>query len=248
MFKRTWIAVAVTAGLAGAMAWACGPMFPNQLLDRRGATLRYVPQNSFAFEAQHLLPATDTLVGVEPPPYDDGPDKKTDAYQASSLGVTVAQLARINALRALDTGGDAYAQGQDLPEDLRLYTAGALDFGKGDLDKAATRFGQVLALPAEQSKLRAVWAAYMLGRIHAARANAAASDAGLFARERNAAAKAFELARRLALKGDSDTQGLAVASFGEEARLWLYDHGRQCRWNDLGASPADAGDADSGAG
>jgi len=233
MFKRSWIVIAATAGVAGAAAWACGPMFPNQLLDNRGATLKAVPQNSFAFEAEHLLPATDKLVSVEPPPYDYGPDKKSDTNEARSLGVTVAQYTRIVALRALDSGDAAYELGKDLPEDLRLYTAGAVDYAKGDLDKAVARFAQVLALPTDQATLRAVWAAYMLGRIHAAKAHDAANDASVFASERAAAAKAFELARTRAVGGASDTQGLAVASFGEEARLWLYDHGTQCTWQDL---------------
>lgn len=245
MPKRTWIAFAAAAGLAGAAAWACGPMFPNQLLDHRGATLKAVPENSFAFEAQHLLPATDSLVSVEPPSYDYGAAKKSDANEAKALGVTVAQFARIEALRALANGDDAYAQGKDLPEDLRLYTAGAVDFTKGDFDKAATRFGQVLALPADQSKLRAVWAAYMLGRIHAAKAHDAATDAAAFSSERAAAAKAFELARARAVQGASDTQGLAVASFGEQARLWLYDHGRQCTWADLRGMTSGAADGDA---
>ena len=240
MFKRAGIVVMVAACLVAAAAWACGPMFPNQLLDNRGATLRAVPQNSFAFEAQHLLPATDTLVSVESPPFYYGPDKKSAAEAAGALGVSVARYARIEALRALDSGDAAYAQGKDLPEDLRLYVAGALDYIKGDPAKAAARFAQVLALPADQAKLRAVWAAYMLGRIHAARAHDAANDAAVFASERAAAAKAFELARTRALEGASDTQGLAVASFGEEARLWLYEHGRQCTWRDLSGGASDA--------
>ncbi|MBD8879224.1 hypothetical protein IHE49_01880 [Rhodanobacter sp. 7MK24] len=246
MFKRTWIAAAAAAAFAGAVAWACGPMFPNQLLDRRGATLKAVPQNSFAFEAQRLLPATDKLAGDESSPDDSGPAKKDDATEAKSLGVSVAQLASTRVLRTLDSGDAAYEQGKDLPEDLRLYTAGAVDYAKGDADKAAARFEQVLALPPEQAKLRATWAAYMLGRIHAAKAHDATADAPAFANERTAAAKAFELVRTRAVEGASDTQGLAVASFGDEARLWLYDHGAQCSWAELyGVSPDTSSD-DSG--
>lgn len=238
MHKRQWIVAAVVAGLAGAVAWACGPMFPNQLLDQRAETLKSVPQNSFAFEAMHLLPATDKLQGSEPPAY--GERAKGDDAEAQSLGVTSAQLARVKALRALDSGDAAYEQGKDLPEDLRAYTAGAVDFDKGDAGKAAVRFEQVLALPAEQSKLRSVWAAYMLGRIHAREANDQASNAAVFQRERSAAAKAFQWARTRAVEGASDTQGLAVDSFGEEARLWLYAKGKQCTWNDLTGVAADS--------
>lgn len=245
MLKRQWIVAAVIAGLAGAVAWACGPMFPNQLLDHRADTLTSVPQNSFAFEAMHLLPATDKLVDEDASA--SGEDAKADAAQAKSLGVSEAQLARIHALRALDSGDAMYAQGADLPEDLRAYTAGAVDYAAGDTLAAAKRFEQVLALPPEQAKLRSVWAAYMLGRIHADEAQGRAAEAATFQRERAAAAKAFQLARARAVEGASDTQGLAVASFGEEARLWLYNRGKQCTWADLYGVSADASsDGDEG--
>lgn len=245
MSTRPWI-VAAFVGLAGALAWACGPMFPSQLLDQRAATLKAAPQNSFAYEAMHLLPPTDKLASNEPPPY--GADDKDAAARARALGLSAAQLARVDALRALDSGDAAYAQGSDLPDDLRLYTAGAVDWDKHEADKATARFEQLLALPPEQARLRSVWAAYMLGRIHADAANAAASDASIFSRERAASAKAFGEARTRALDGASDTPGLAVASFGEEARLYLYSHGKQCRWADLyGADAAsDEGDASDG--
>lgn len=247
MFKRSWIVAAVVAGLAGAVAWACGPMFPNQLLDHRGETLKAVPQNSFAFEAMHLLVATDKLAVEEPSLYDDGGQHKDAAAQAKSLGISIAQLERVGALRALDDGDAAYAQGSDLPEDLRAYTAGAVDYAKGHEDKAASRFEQVLALPSAQATLRGLWAAYMLGRIHAANAASASSDATVFSRERAAAAKAFQLARMRAVEGVLDPQGLAVSSFGEEARLYLYGHGTQCSWNDLyGVADEDnSGDGDT---
>lgn len=241
MFKRPWIVAAVVAGLAGAVAWACGPMFPNQLLDQRASTLKAVPQNSFAFEAMHLLAATDKLVTGQAAADDDRANPKADEAEAKSLGVSTVQLARIHALRALDTGDAAYEQGKDLPEDLRAYMAGAVDFAKGNDDRAAARFEQVLALPAEQSTLRSVWAAYMLGRIHAAHAKSSAADAATFQRERAAAAKAFQLARTRAVDGASDPQGLAVDSFGEEARLYLYSHGKQCSWGDLSGATLDDG-------
>jgi len=245
MFKRSWIVAAVVAGLAGAVAWACGPMFPNQLLDHRGDTLKAVPQNSFAFEATHLLVATDKLAVEEPSLYDDGGQHKDDAAQAKSLDISIAQLGRVDTLRALDDGDAAYAQGSDLPEDLRAYTAGAVDYARGHEDKASLRFEQVLALPPAQATLRGVWAAYMLGRIHAANAASASNDATVFSRERAAAAKVFQLTRTRAVEGALDSQGLAVSSFGEEARLYLYGHGTQCNWNDL-YGVADANNSEDG--
>ena len=230
MMKRQWIVAALVAGLAGAVAWACGPMFPNQLLDQRAGTLKATPQNSFAFEAMQLLEPTDKLTPEAPNLSADGADQ---AAQAKALGLTPAQADRVAALKQAANGAAAFDQGTDLPADLRAYTAGAVAFAQGNVEAASASFEQVLALPPDQAKLRSVWAAYMLGRIHAATANEAAADASAFQRERAAAAKAFQLARSRAVDGAFDTQGLAIASFGDEARLYLYAHGTQCSWGNL---------------
>ncbi|WP_199096494.1 hypothetical protein [Dyella sp. ASV21] len=239
MYKRSWIVAGLLTSLAGAVAWACGPMFPNQLLDHRADTLKATPQNSFAFEAMHLLEPTDKLVAA---PSGGGDASAPDAAaQAKTLGLSTAQAERVAALRQLDSADEAYAQGKDLPADLRAYTAGAVAFAQERLDDAAARFEEVLALPPEQAKLRGVWAAFMLGRIHAEQMKAA-GDATAFQHARSEAAKAFELARTRAVAGADDAQALAVASFGEEARLYLYSAGEQCSWDNLNDSQNHCGD------
>jgi tetratricopeptide (TPR) repeat protein len=224
MMKQKSLAIGFAMALVGAVAWACGPDFPTQMLDDRAATLAVVPQNTFAFEAAHLLPATDGLEAVE--------------------------------------GGSAAKEadfGTDLPADVRAYVAGAADwkratadcpgapdsqygeslskppcavFDAAALDAAQASFEQVLALPPDQSVRRGAWAAYMLGEVHALRAAKVAGTAA-FAAHRDAAAKAFQQVRARVLAGASDAQGLAVASFGEEARLSLYADGKPCVWVDL---------------
>lgn len=254
MYKRQWIAAGLLAGIAGATVWACGPDFPSQLLDRREATLKATPQNSFAFEAAQLLPATDELPDDETA---EAPKADDAAATAVSLGLTPEQWKQVEPLNQLGDGDEAYAQGKDLPEDLRLYTAGAVDYHATEkpcegsdesgaapaercvdsagaaMDRAVARFEKVLALPPAQAKLRGVWAAYMLGRIHAERARDQAADPAAFKRESEAAAKAFQAARTRALDGGSDTQGLALSSFGEEARLHLYVDGNPCGWHEI---------------
>src|SRR5271154_1206383 len=74
--------------------------------------------------------------------------------------------------------------------------------------KAAQRFDALLQLP-PSDRLRATWAAYMLGRIYA------------LAGDGDKAAAHFQLTRTLAMQGAPDPSGLAVASYGEEARLHL---------------------------
>ncbi|MBT2118742.1 hypothetical protein KK141_16205 [Dyella sp. LX-66] len=272
MYKRQWIAAGLLAGIAAATVWACGPDFPSQLLDHRELTLKATPQNSFAFEAASLLPATDKL-----PDDDSGEAPKADdaAAMAKWLGLAPAQWQQLAELRQLQSGAEVYEKGKGLPEDLRLYAAGAADFeiaqgaceGHGaasedasaagedaapapahcmvssgpGMDQAVASFEKVLALPPEQAKLRSVWAAYMLGRIHAERALDQAGDAAAFKREREAAAKAFQQARARALDGGSDTQGLALSSFGEEARLHLFVDGKRCGWNEIAGPDNDCG-------
>ncbi len=99
------------------------------------------------------------------------------------------------------------------------------------LASAEARFSQVLALPEARARPRAVWATYMRGQIHAARSVMAGGDADTSVREIDAAARDYALARTRAAAGDPDPDGLAVASYGEEARLYLSAHG--CGWADF---------------
>lgn len=135
---------------------------------------------------------------------------------------------------AASNGDVAFALGKDLPPAIRAYTAAAVDFrlahlpavanqGEGTsptvaltaeqrvaLDNSIPRFQAVLALSDADKRPRAVAAAYMLGRAYALRG--ASDDTAL-------AAKAFSMTRTLAWAGLPDPDGLAVASFGEQARL-----------------------------
>ena len=68
-------------------------------------------------------------------------------------------------MRAETSGDLANDEGELLPASVRLYTAGAVDFHKGDTSKAISRFEEILDLPANERRDREVWAAYMLGRL-----------------------------------------------------------------------------------
>ncbi|MDQ7995162.1 MAG: hypothetical protein AAGC76_04840 [Luteibacter sp.] len=250
MMKSHSLAVGTALALAGAVALACGPWFPSQMLDDRAATLAAVPQNTFAFEAAHLLPSTDSLVAVEASRYgerDTKPDLPPD------------QAERVKTLMASASGADAFVAGEGLPQDVRGYVAGAVDWKRavadcpeapevnypdvagrplctdfdGDaLAKAQGQFEAVAALAPDQAKARGAWAAYMLGEVHALRAGKAFGTPA-FAAERAAAVKAFQDTRARVLAGASDAQGLAVASFGEEARQSLYAGGKPCLWAEM---------------
>jgi tetratricopeptide (TPR) repeat protein len=266
MLKHKWIMAAAALPLLGAVAWACGPMFPNPLLDDRPATLKGTPQNTFAWEAARLVPAGDALKAKEARTADVG-DK---AVQRTNAGFSAGQAISLKAMDEAGTGDDAYAKGEGLPEAIRLYEAGAVDFrhaahlcpgvavsGAADgaaascamlsgavLEGAANRFRGVLALPEKEREARVVAAAFMLGRIGYLRMRACdtcANDDTLAATE-----AAFVQTRELATKNAPDPDGLAVASFGEQARLHLRavrgDVARFCDWRDFqGATACAAG-------
>jgi len=200
--RRFGLIAAACVCLSVSVAIACGPDFPWQLLDDRPATFKAAPANSFVFEAARIAPPPpDKLAAVE----SDDPDALA---KAEAIGLTPEQVTILRQARTASTGDGAFQQGGALPPSVRLYTAGAIDFRRHEIGPAQQRFEAVLQLP-ESDRLRATWAAFMLGRIHA------------LANDTNAASQAFELTRELAIKGAPDPLGLAVATYGEEARLHL---------------------------
>jgi hypothetical protein len=206
MFGRKAAIGALLILAAASAALACGPFFPWQLLDNRPVTLKSTPHNSFAWEASHLVTPRDHLGAVEPALEEDDTHKAADFRAAEDAGLTRAQIAGVDAMRAAATGDDAWRAGAAVPEAVRLYTAGAVAFRHGDDAGAAARFAAVLALAPDTRKQRATWAAFMAGRV-AAQQNDATKAAAMFA-----------LTRSFAVAGAPDPLGLAVASYGEEAR------------------------------
>lgn len=194
----------LSLGTVTALACAIDP--PEQLLSDRNGSLKSYSANSFAGEVKLLFQAADARLKLQESG-DNGyfsPDLEAkERAKERHQGLTDAQAAVLDKLGE-DANGDAVLA-SDLPLALRLYTAGAIDFHHDRLDAALQYFQQVLALPEDQQTLRGCWAAYMIGRIALARADDAMVD------------KYFPLTRTLAAQG-MDDPGLAVASFGEQAR------------------------------
>jgi hypothetical protein len=200
-------------GCITSVATACGPDFPTQLLDDREATLKAFPTNSFAYEASHLVPAiSDRFKSVETEIYWYSDDRIDEAYRAQLAkaeadGLTSIQAKTLGLMREANSGDQAYDMGDRLPEEIRLYVAGAVDFRSGLLPAAATRFKAILGLAENERRARSVWAEFMIGEI-AVKASDSAE-----------ASTAFVKTRQLAIDGAADPLGLAVASFGEEGKL-----------------------------
>ena len=190
------------------VALACAFIFPWQLLDNREETLDKMPveEHSFAWAEAHVFPSPkDKLIPVENEDSNE-PEAVTHA-EVTELSSDQAEVVR--QMRLETTGDSAFNRGAMLPASVRLYTAGAVDFHKGDSAKAMRRFKAILDLPASGRRDREVWAAYMLGRLYGREGEVAE------------ASKSFALTRELANDGAPDPLGLGVASFGEEARLHL---------------------------
>lgn len=192
------------ACLLPALAWACGPDFPVDLLENRKASLLEFPDGTFAFEASHLLPKpADHLPVVE---FDD-PDAATAARnQAETIGLSRDEAWRVNAMRTAHSPGDAQASGAGLAPELFEYTLGALAFKAGDNAAAHAHFEKVLALPPTQRVRRGLWARYMLARTYLRTGDSELANA------------AFGQVRKGVRDGLPDPLGLAVASLGEQAR------------------------------
>jgi len=204
MARRNFFTLAALLCFGAGLAVACGPFFPWQLLDDRAAALKATPANSFTFEASHLVPApSDSLRAVQADYAGQEPAPDEARAKADAADLTPAQLALVERMRTASDGDAALALGGALPAAERLYTAGAVDFRAGNYRQAIDRFAAV-------GTERATWAAFMTGRAEAALGH----DAH--------AAEAFARTRQLARDGAPDPLGLAVASYGEEARLHLH--------------------------
>ena len=214
MYSRRFAAVCTLILIGASAALACGPFFPWQLLDDRSETLKAAPINGFSFEAARLVPAPDDglkPVEIENSGWNSDEDKQKAALKqrtdAEAVGLAADQVALVTKMRSVESGDAAFALGADLPEAVRLYTAAAVDFGHERWGEAEARLKAVLTLPAPAGQLRATWAAYTLGR--------------LYAQHDGDAVPPFALVRTLALAGAPDPMGLAVASYGEEAKTHL---------------------------
>ena len=200
-------------------AFACGPFFPATIIDQGDASLLSSPAISF-------LKILDSL-GLPPPEFKAVPSPRIPYHDPDYAAQTLsAELADLRAAGASETVVAHHLQRRqlpdnpkdyrepdpltDLPREFALYYTGALAFRKADIPAARTAFEAVLALPAAERRYKTTWAAYMLGQI--------ATRSG----DKTQAVEWFTKTREYARTGFVDSNGLAAASLGEEARF-LYD-------------------------
>ena len=210
MFIRRVVFLAFACALPLTATLACGPDFPQDLLDDRKASLFDLPEGTFDFEASRLLPRPDDrLRAVEDSTADDPGDARE---KAEAIGLNADEAKKVRMMRAAPGVSAAATIGAGLAPELLDYTLGAIAFKAGDMGAAAARFRSVLALSPVERPRRGLWVQYMLGRVLAAGGDT------------DHAIAAFETLRERALSGLADPLGLAVASFGEQARI-QWHHG-----------------------
>lgn len=211
MKPRNRLSLALLSALAVGSVWACGPDFPNEVLDDRARTLSHLPEGAFHVEVARLLPKPDArFVANEPQDYWDPETAQRELRSAAeSRDLAPEEHERVVAMRQAGDAAAAFAAGEGLPDDIRHYVAGAVAWQQDQLDLARDHFERALAANPAPDARRASWAQYMLARI------AARGD------DLDAAALAFAKVRERVAAGAPDPLGLAVASFGEEAALHL---------------------------
>ena len=256
-------AVTALAVLLAGRAVACGPFFPNNLLDGGDAAVLQPPVADFQRELERMNPAAAGPRAVMPAAGQNR-DEQTAAAELADLtaalrakhvpreeasaiiGFQLAQRAKLNAyleeLKAresvrvfvTDTNGEnGYWGGATnppppvpellpapgLPAEFADYFKGVIEWRQGDTWKACEHWQHLLDLPPAERHYKSTWAEFMLGKHKAAYTNEYGQDEAL---------KHFERVRALAAAGFADSAGLAVASGGLEAQIYLRreDYGR----------------------
>lgn len=215
-------------------AQACGPDFPLQLLSDRGLHLQTLPEPAFALA---VLPLASVTVQWPQPEkifssqYDWQQQRLISATEQAEQQLLPQQQAElVKQMRAQPDADAALKLGAALPAELRLYTAAAVAFERAP-EQATALFEQLLALPAAEQQQRRSWALYSLARLQASEG------------KRDSAILLFQQLREEVSKGLNDPLQLAVASFGEEARLYLNQqdwqqaiglYASQAQWQESG--------------
>ena len=218
--RSLWV-LAPLAALGAGASWveACGPDWV-QLLPNRQRELREPVPMVLADELKAVvLPSPldtalrKTLVADAAQQVDTqfetAEDRGKRMLKAQQQGLSTDDAQAFATARQAAAADAAEAAAPKLAVAWRRYAAAAVEVRLDHADAARQRFEQLLALPPDQAKPMAVWAAYSLGRL-------------LKDSDTAAAATAFASARRWRSQGAPDPLGLAVDSLGEEARLHLH--------------------------
>src|SRR3954462_13999242 len=122
VIRRGAVGAALAFFAAMGAALACGFGFPAFLLDNRQASLLGLkPEDWLTAHITDLMPhPTDDLKAVEQE------SVTTDSVERGDVEQSLAP--KLAAMRGTNDGATAYSAGEGLPEAVRLYIAGAVEF------------------------------------------------------------------------------------------------------------------------
>lgn len=238
------LAAMITAVLIAPLSsHACGPDFPNRLLVDRNATLLYMPEGNFAFEASRLVPVDKQLpLWKEPPP--------ETAAKPMPLSLEQQTINQMRATRTVEEADAVNAQG--MTHAAHLYTLGAVAFARQD-PRTEAYFQQVLALPVAEQGDWGLRAQYSIGRLlmgdFGTPENESDTPRTVIKHPEKAqldrATAAFQQVIDQVKSGTADPDQLALSSLGQQARIHLWQ-GEIATAVRLYAQQAAQGDADGG--
>jgi len=259
-FKAAIFLAAVISGFAD-NTFACGPFFPNNLLDAGDSAVLQPPVADFQRELERMKLVTAQtravpLAGGQKYFEQSTEVEMTDLAAAlkrekiSSEQATVimqahlAERMKLNAfLKAQDEWRQfhswiydtnyieqpntnpppvfpAIAVTPGLPREFADYFEGAIAWQNHKTWDANRAWERLLELPPSERHFKSVWAAFMLGNYYAEDVtNNPYYEIKLS--DEDEALKYFGQVRTLATNGYTDSLGLATASLGEEARVYL---------------------------
>lgn len=235
--------------------FACGPDFPNNLLNGGDEAVLQAPVANFQRELERMKLVTTKLRAVPTAAGQKFYEQSTELEMSdlaaalkrkkiSSETATVilqshlAERMKLNAFLKARTDWECFFSGYTnddsgyhalpntnppppfpavaatpgLPREFALYFQGAIAWQKNADWSAHDFWNALLGLPESERRFKSTWAEYMLARYHANQTNDVMDAEAL---------KHFEQVCVLAKKGFADSSGLATASVGEAARIYL---------------------------
>ncbi|MDB6037581.1 MAG: LysM domain protein [Verrucomicrobiales bacterium] len=216
---------------------ACGPWFPNSLLDNGDEAVLAAPYASFFREIERMQlvssahaarPLTNTQSYAEQAAEADLKDLRNALWKKGvPLETRVAlvksyQAERSKLIEKKPEGAEHKpvippdenqepASVAELPAGIPVefadYFRGAIAWASGDTNAAVAAWKALLARPREERSCKSTWAAFMIGKT-------------LISSDPEKARDHFQRVRSLTLDGASDSLGLAAASLGWEAKTY----------------------------
>jgi LysM repeat protein len=257
------IFLAVGVSIFAGKIFACGPDFPNNLLDAGDNAVLQPPVASFQCELERMKLVTTSTRAV---PLADGQNfnDQSSAAEMSDLAAVLnrekistelatvimqahlAERMKLNAfLKAQDEWSHFHSGIYDtnlveqpntnpppvfpavvvtpgLPREFAEYFEGVLAWQKHDGFDASLVWKRLLELPPSERHFKSTWAAFMIGKYCDDADDVTKTLDDQIRQSEDEAVKYFEQVRALAANGFADSLGLATASLGEEARIFLH--------------------------